>query len=120
MGLDAWAFSLPRDVEAEVDFYLDENEEPTEIWYWRKNWSLHQYLGELYFDKGGQGDFNCDRLVLSEDDLDNLEYAILNEFEYEEECPEDVEVERERDLNFVQAARKEIAKGHTVYYDSWY
>lgn len=29
-------------------------------------------------------------------------------------------VERERDLNIVKKARAELAKGNTVYYDSWW
>ncbi|GAB1668086.1 hypothetical protein HW40_12175 [Mannheimia haemolytica] len=120
MGLDAWLFSLPRKVDNEVDFILCEDESPAEIGYWRKNWDIHQFLADIYFERGGLGEFNCNRLMLDEIDLDCLEEAIQESFEYDYEYPEDIEVERERDLNIVKKARAELAKGNTVYYDSWW
>lgn len=124
MGLDAWIFSLPRDVESEVDFNIDEHEEPENIAYWRKNWELQQFLGCLYLDKGGLGDFNCDRLVLNEDDLDMLEH-FFRDLDYEENGDLGWDNEGEPtslkyDLAILEAARAEIEKGHTVYYDSWF
>lgn len=120
MGLDACLFSLPREVETSVDFQLNENDKPVEIGYWRKNWEIHKFLADIYFDQGGQGDFNCDRLALDEYDLNALEAAIREDFEYEGLYPEEVEIEVERDLNIIKKARAELANGHTVYYDSWW
>lgn len=124
MGLDAWLFSLPRQAEINVDFHLDEDEEPTEIGYWRKNHYLQIYMAERYTEKGGQSIiFNCNRVVLDEDDLDDLE-AYLQETDYAES---DVgwtisgdDANLDYDLGIIKTARTEIAKGHTVYYDSWW
>lgn len=123
MGLDAWLFSLPRDVDASVDFAISEDEEPTEIGYWRKNHCLHLMLANLYDDRGGTDLFNCDRLVLDSDDLDELE-RFFRELDYE-----NAEVgwsnigeptSLKYDLTILEAGRAEIEQGHTVYYDSWW
>lgn len=124
MGLDAYIFSLPREVESETDFNVDEHEEPEYIAYWRKNWELHQFLYSIYDEKGGLGEFNCNRLALNEDDLDLLEIFFRN-LDYKSNAdlgwsslgePTTLEY----DLTILEEARAEIKKGHTVYYDSWW
>lgn len=123
MGLDAWIFSLPRDVDASVDFTISEDEETLEIGYWRKNHTLHLMLANLYDDRGGMGIFNCDRLVLDSDDLDDLEIFVRGLDYAQDEVGWDSLGEQtslEYDLAILEKARTEINKGHTVYYDSWW
>ncbi|QPB42863.1 hypothetical protein [Rodentibacter haemolyticus] len=40
--------------------------------------------------------------------------------EHIEKYPEDRELERERDLNFVRQARAKLKQGLTIFYDSWW
>lgn len=124
MGLDAWIFSLPREVESETDFNVNEHEEPEYIAYWRKNWELHQFLYSIYDEKGGLGEFNCNRLALNEDDLDLLE-IFFRDLDYKHNVDLgwssiDEPTSLEYDLVMLEEARVEIKKGHTVYYDSWW
>lgn len=61
-------------------------------------------MAEIYFDKEGQDpELNCAKVVLDETDFDYLE-SCIGEFDYKGEYPEDRELERERDLNFVRQA----------------
>jgi hypothetical protein len=81
-------------------------------------------MQELYDHKGGKSDnFNGDCVVLTESDLDDLEYDIkegslpnTSGFFFGNSDGE----EMDDDLEFVKEARQAIADGKTVYYTSWW
>jgi hypothetical protein len=124
MGLDMFAFTTKVKPQTVVDFQRPDDETRQELYYWRKHPNLHGWMEQLYRSKGGVNpDFNGDTVLLTLADLDALEAAIREEqlpettgFFFGESRPE----EKERDFEFIDAARKAIAQGLTVYYDSWW
>lgn len=129
MGLDMYAFKIPANiVEAEVDFKIVGDDIPghEEIHYWRKHPNLHGWMEQLYRKKGGTSeDFNCDNVVLTLGDLDNLEQDILSgklpstSGFFFGQSSDDEEAVNE-DLTFVKEAKSAIAEGNVVYYTSWW
>ena len=130
MGLDMYAFSVLKE-DAIDDFTIRSEEEGRvesneEIQYWRKHHDLHGWMEQLYRRKGGTAEsFNCVAVRLTEEDLDALQYDLLNSALPETtgfffgNNPPDMDSMSE-DLKFVQRARDAIAGGRAVYYDSWW
>ena len=139
MGLDQTAIARkgePRTVKSEYtytdfdgtehkgfDEYL-EWDDSIELASWRKHPNLQGWMQELYYEKGGEGEFNCVDVELTLEDLDALE-ATLDE----EELPETVgfffgsnadDHYAEADREFIREARAAIKKGYTVVYSSWW
>ena len=123
MGLDQYANA--RRGEAIVD---DEGytyyEDSMELAYWRKHPNLQGWMEELYYEKGGEGEFNCVDVELTLEDLDSLEATLDNEA-----LPETVgfffggnadDHYAEADREFIVAARAAIKQGYTVVYSSWW
>ena len=139
MGLDQYAVARkgePRKVpqtwtttdadgnEEEVVEYYNEWDDTIELATWRKHPNLQGWMQELYYEKGGEGEFNCVDLELTLEDLDALE-ATLDE----EELPETVgfffgsnadDHYAEADREFIVQARAAIKQGYTVVYSSWW
>ena len=138
MGLDMFAYRAKQTPLKETDdLFVSEKEEyidlfskgysdHEEFFYWRKHPNLHGWMEELYREKGGESDtFNCTPVVLTTEDLDNLEAAIkggklpnTNGFFFGESEGDEEEINE--DLRFVTEARNSIAEGYTVWYDSWW
>lgn len=127
MGLDMYAFSLPKDDDRPcVDFDLDDigDEERRRLHYWRKHPNLHGWMAGRYYEKGGSDDdFNVNTVELTAADINALERAILGKtlpqttgFFFGETTGE----EREDDLEFIRKAREEFAKGRTIAYYAWW
>ena len=139
MGLDQTAIARkgePRTVKSEytytdldgtehkgVEEYL-EWDDSIELATWRKHPNLQGWMQELYYEKGGEGEFNCVDVELTLEDLDALE-ATLDE----EELPETVgfffgsnadEHYAETDREFIREARAAIKQGYKVFYSSWW
>ena len=139
MGLDQYATARkgePRTVKSEYtytdfdgtehkgfDEYL-EWDDSIELASWRKHPNLQGWMQELYYEKGGEGEFNCVDVELTLEDLDALE-ATLDE----EELPETVgfffggnadDHYAEADREFIVQARTAIKKGYKVFYSSWW
>jgi hypothetical protein len=123
MGLDQYANA--RRGEAIVD---DEGytyyEDSMELAYWRKHPNLQGWMRDLYYEKGGEGEFNCVDVELTLEDLDALEASLD-----EEALPETTgfffgsdssEYYAEADREFIVAARAAIKQGYTVTYSSWW
>jgi hypothetical protein len=121
MGLDMYAFAVAKeDAIDSLTIKGDCNRE--RLHYWRKHHDLHGWMHELFVDKGGVGDFNCQVVQLDEDDLDSLEVGV------EERClptttgfffgnnPQDDESVKD-DIEFINKARQAIKEGKVVYYD---
>ena len=82
-------------------------------------------MEQLFMDKDGEGEFNCQPVQLTLNDLDDLEVAIKENalpdtqgFFFGNNPPDDES--NEDDLEFICAARKVIAEGDAVYYSAWY
>ena len=118
MGLDSFAYSVK---EHQVNGDFDYDSEGQEFFYWRKNHQLHNWMNQLYRDKGGQDEsFNCVKLRLTNEDLDKLERDIRSKtnFKYDDSSYGD-DLYRQ-DLRFIDEARILIDEGKAVYYDSWW
>ena len=127
MGLDMYAYSLPKDDDRPcVDFDLDDigDEERRRLHYWRKHPNLHGWMAGRYYEKGGSDDdFTVNTVELTAADINALERAILGKtlpqttgFFFGETTGE----EREDDLEFIRKAREEFAKGRTIAYYAWW
>ena len=139
MGLDQTAIARkgePRTVKSEytytdldgtehkgVEEYL-EWDDSIELATWRKHPNLQGWMQELYYEKGGEGEFNCVDVELTFEDLDALE-ATLDE----EELPETSgfffgsnadDHYAEADREFIVQARAAIKQGYKVIYSSWW
>ena len=139
MGLDQTAIARkgePRTVKSEYtytdfdgtehkgfDEYL-EWDDSIELASWRKHPNLQGWMQELYYEKGGEGEFNCVDVELTLEDLDALE-ATLDE----EALPETAgfffgnnadDHYAEADREFIVQARAAIKQGYTVVYSSWW
>jgi hypothetical protein len=112
MGLDQYAYKIinytpESSIGFEDDFHKKKYED---LYYWRKNYNLQTWMRELYITKGGTDEFNCNVLLLTMDDIKNLE-RWLSENEYEE---------NENTLTFCELAIDAINNGYTIIYDSWW
>ena len=124
MGLDQYAKKVKREYNLET---LTETIVKTEIGYWRKHNALEGYMADLYRTKtGDEGELNCKTLPLDSDDLDTLEAVIMRNNLPETvgfffgSCTKDNEEYKEKDLEFIDKARKCLAKGYEIEYSSWW
>ncbi len=139
MGLDQYATARkgePRKVpqtwtttdadgnEEEVVEYYNEWDDSIELATWRKHPNLQGWMEELWYEKGGEGEFNCVELELTLENLDALE-ATLDE----EALPETAgfffgdnanDHYAEADREFIVQARAAIKQGYKVIYSSWW
>ena len=120
MGLDQYALS--KSPEGEV----------SEITYWRKHNALHGWMENLWNAKGKPapngdgGDFNGVQLELTAEDLDMLHTVVLCNNLPETEgfffgcstqyCVED----KAETLVFIEKAKRLLANGYEIRYDSWW
>jgi hypothetical protein len=95
-----------------------------ELAYWRKHPNLQGWMQDLYYEKGGEEEFNCVDLELTLEDLEALEESLD-----EEALPETVgfffgadssDYYAETDREFIREARAAIKQGYTVIYSSWW
>ena len=126
MGLDQFAYKTKVKPGKSVDFqdevYKDEIEHE-EIHYWRKHPNIHGFMENLYREKGGESDFNCRPVELTQEDIDSLAKSILDK-----ELPktsgfffgQSFGDEENDDLEFCKKASEAIKEGYTVFYDSWW
>lgn len=122
MGLDQYA-KARKGEPVEKDGNL-EYPDQRELAYWRKHPNLEGWMSNLYSEKGGTDEFNCQEVELTLEDLDELERAINSK-----DLPETAgfffgddsdEYYREKDLEFIRDARNAIEDGYTVIYTSWW
>jgi len=123
MGLDQYASARkgePTTDEEGYTYYKDS----MELAYWRKHPNLQGWMESLWRVKGNDGEFNCEEIQLTLDDLDNLERSLDNEA-----LPETVgfffgadadDHYAEQDREFIREARAAIKQGYTVVYSSWW
>ena len=124
MGLDQSVMRVEVKPASPVDFKPEG--ECSELQYWRKHPNMHGWMEHLYRMKGGQKEsFNCVPVELTLADIDSLEQAIqagdlpqTSGFFFGESLVDEVQVKR--DLDFCEAARKALADGGYLYYNSWW
>lgn len=135
MGLDQYAHAK-----------WDGIEEQEQLCYWRKHPNLNAWMEELYYKKNNLSDppggleevgdgtiirhtsmasqFNCENVELNEEDLDNLAVLVKNNilpkatgFFWGSDSDEEY---KERDLEFIENARKVLSDGGKVLYHCWW
>ena len=123
MGLDQYANARKGESTIDEDGYKVW-EDNIELGYWRKHPNLQGFMQELYYDKGGEGEFNCVDVELTLEDLESLEETLdgnalpeTQGFFFGENSDEHY---AEQDRDFIVAARAAIGKGYTVVYSSWW
>lgn len=102
------------------------SDEVSEIQYWRKHANLNEWMTQLAVRKGvvkEAFEFNCVDLVLTPEDIDELDESIRTEslphgagFFWGRSHPED----RLSDENFIARAREAFANGDQVIYSCWW
>ena len=123
MGLDQYATARKGEPTTDDEGYTY-YEDSMELAYWRKHPNLQGWMESLWRVKGNDGEFNCEEIQLTLDDLDNLERSLDNEA-----LPETVgfffgadadDHYAEQDREFIREARAAIKQGYTVIYSSWW
>ena len=130
MGLDMYAYKTSKVVVDKKEI-TDDNRE--ELAYWRKHNRLHGWFQNKFEEQNpyGEKEFNCERLWLNEDMLNELEEAIEGEllaetngfffgtdsYQYDEAEKKE---QKAYDLGFVEKAKKIAKKGECVYYTCWW
>ena len=121
MGLDQVAFALENNTELGSDKALEEQED---IATWRKHPNLQGYMEKLWRSRGGEGEFNCQSIELSWQDVHDLASTIIERklpettgFFYGDNADKHYRLE---DLEFCVKALGYINKGKRVYYSSWW
>ena len=132
---DKMSDSLKAELELEEDDDEDDEESVVyeEFFYWRKHPAIHDWMENLYFERGGKGTFNGIPLLLRKEDLKrlkkdvvkkNLNYDAQGFFFGNSRNPNTQEGigDLKRDLNFISLALKEIRNDQQVvfvYDSSW-
>ena len=123
MGLDQYANARRGEAKTDDEGYTY-YEDSMELAYWRKHPNLQGWMENLYYEKGGDEDFNCVDLELTLEDLNSLEESLD-----EEALPETAgfffgndadDYYAEADREFIVQARAAIKQGYTVIYSSWW
>lgn len=78
MGLDMYAFTTSKDV-MDKDFLRSSDDANFKklndsFFYWRKFYELGNWMKNLFYKKGGIGEFNCAAIRLTKRDIDKLSY----------------------------------------------
>lgn len=135
MGLDMFALRVTNaNVASKIaennttNVLTDEEKQHVdyEFAYWRKNHHLHGRLKELWESKGNGGDFNCDMLELTEEDLWQILYDIEDgnleptegfffgtNFPYQQS-------DYDYDTAFCKRAIRAIGNGDRIFYYAWW
>ena len=123
MGLDQYANARKGEPTTDDEGYTY-YEDSMELAYWRKHPNLQGWMQDLYYEKGGEGEFNCVDVELTLEDLNALEESLDDEA-----LPETAgfffggnadDHYAEADREFIVAARAAIKQGYTVTYSSWW
>lgn len=94
-----------------------------ELYYFRKHADLQGFMHAEFEGEGGEGDFNCQSVILTAERLDKLEKAVKERslphttgFFFGASDESDVGAT----LSMISEARKAIEAGKIVFYDSWW
>ena len=130
MGLDQYAHKVKRKYAPTTK---TSTVKTTEFFYWRKHNALHGWMENLYngrkLEEGvniSSDDFNGVAVKLEEKDLDKLEQDVMTfnlphtvGFFFGSDSVGD-EDQQAQTLEFLKKARKALAEGFEVEYNSWW
>ena len=128
MGLDQYAYKVKRKYAPTTK---TETVKTTEFFYWRKHNALHGWMENLHNSRSsdevqGLREFNGVAVRLEEQDLDKLEQDVMTfnlpqtvGFFFGSDSVGD-EYQKEQTLEFLKKARKALAEGFEVEYNSWW
>ena len=125
MGLDQYAHKVKRTYAPTTK---TETVRTTEFFYWRKHNALHGWMENLHRPRQeiSSDDFNGVAVKLDEKDLDKLEQDVMTfnlpqtvGFFFGGDSVGD-EYQKEQTLKFLVEARKALAEGYEVEYNSWW
>ena len=130
MGLDQYAYKVKRKYAPTTK---TSTVRTTEFFYWRKHNALHGWMENLYNGKKledginiDSDDFNGVAVKLEEKDLDKLEQDVMTfnlpqttGFFFGADSVGD-DYQKEQTLEFLKKARKALAEGYEVEYNSWW
>ena len=128
MGLDQYAHKVKRKYAPTTK---TSTVRTTEFFYWRKHNALHGWMENLHNSRSsdevqGLRDFNGVAVRLEERDLDKLEQDVMTfnlpqtvGFFFGRDSVGD-EDQKAQTLEFIRRARKALAEGYEVEYNSWW
>ena len=128
MGLDQYAHKVKRKYAPTTK---TSTVRTTEFFYWRKHNALHGWMENLHNSRSsdevqGLRDFNGVAVRLEERDLDKLEQDVMTfnlpqtvGFFFGSDSVGD-EDQKAQTLEFLKKARKALAEGFEVEYNSWW
>ena len=125
MGLDQYAHKVKRKYAPTTK---TSTVKTTEFFYWRKHNALHGWMENLHRSRQEicSDDFNGVAVKLDEKDLDKLEQDVMTfnlpqtvGFFFGADSVGD-EDQKEQTLEFIKKARKALAEGFEVEYNSWW
>ena len=115
MGLDQWIYREFTPAERQCAEAFPDVDKDKEIWYWRKNYSLNEWISENACPNDLL-DFNCEKIYLYEQEIDKLfidlvagKLSEVNGFDYQEDM-----------IDFIKEAKYLLSKGHYLYYLAWW
>ena len=122
MGLDQYAYAVNKENEKENEKGREE------IAYWRKHNRLQGWMDELWTKKGNEGEFNCQYLELTMEDILELEKTIKDKnlpettgfFFGNDSYVDYEEYDMPNDIKFIKRAKKELKAGKKIVYTCWY
>lgn len=107
MGLDMYTFTTSKDVMGKDFLEADDNSAfkklDREFFYWRKFYELDNWMKNLFYEKGGTGEFNCAAVRLARRDINKLSYD--SNIDILSNLVEDVSIEnidKEKVVKFLQ------------------
>lgn len=104
MGLDIFIFQTTKRAYLS-DFEIDKDFAIREIAYWRKNYELLDFFKSLFQKKGGEGDFNMQDMVLTEEDIkETMKQPFITKY----------------DKEMLEDALQYIENGRLVYFWAWW
>lgn len=137
MGLDMYIYKTEiSNIEVDDNLMITnviDNNNNEEFFYWRKHPALHNWMENLYVDRGGDKTFNGEPVLLDKDTLKklkkdlvkrNLKYDTVGFFFGNSQNPDSQAFipQLKRDLSFVTAALRAIKENENtvfIYDSSW-
>ena len=128
MGLDQYVFMQPEKKEDKSATWWEApeesiiaDEECIQVMYWRKHADLQGWMEKLYRSKGGEEEFNCVDVDLTEEDILRLQEENYNlnpttGFFFGESHWEDVE----KTAEFLSKALELLRADKKLFYTSWW
>lgn len=122
------------DINKKYNYYIENKDkiktlEITELGYFRKHSDLHGYFENLYTKRGGTEEFNCVKIILTEEDIENVIKIATDELNGEHAVEQasgffwgssTIEDWKETKETFEKILKETDFENETVYYDSWW